>query len=323
MRIIGVNMDLTERKRQEDRLRESEGRLAALVEAVPQLVWTARPDGEVDFANRRWYEYTGLTPEQTMGSGWAAAVHPDDREWTAARWQASLQSGEPVEIEYRLRSADGQHRWQLVRGVPVKDGEGRVVKWFGTITDIHDHKRTEADRQKLVSLAENSTDFIGMCDLEGVPFYVNRAGLEMVGLDGIEEARRTPVREFFFREDQPRIINEFFPSVLERGDGEIEVRFRHFKTGDALWMLYRVFSLTDPQGHRVGLATVSRDIAQRRHLEDNLRQLAADLSEADRRKDEFLATLAMNSATRSLRSATPYKSSGFRPTEEPESKPAP
>jgi PAS domain S-box-containing protein len=292
VRIIGVNMDITERKHQEDRLRESEGRLAALVEAVPQLVWTARPDGEVDFANRRWYEYTGLTPEQTMGSGWAAAVHSDDRERTLAAWQASLQSGEPVEIEYRLRSADGQHRWQLVRGVPVKDGEGRVLKWFGTITDIHDHKRTEADRQKLVTLAENSTDFIGMCDLEGVPFYINRAGLEMVGLEGIENARRTPVREFFFPEDQPRIINEFFPSVLERGDGEIEVRFRHFKTGEALWMLYRVFSLTDPQGHRVGLATVSRDITQRRHLEDNLRQLAADLSEADRRKDEFLATLA-------------------------------
>jgi signal transduction histidine kinase/CheY-like chemotaxis protein len=96
----------------------------------------------------------------------------------------------------------------------------------------------------------------------------------------------------FFAEDQPRIIEEFFPAVLEKGHGEIETRFRHFKTGKARWMAYKVLTLTDATGRPVALATVSQDVTERKRLEDSLRQLAADLSEADRRKDEFLATLA-------------------------------
>jgi PAS domain S-box-containing protein len=101
------------------------------------------------------------------------------------------------------------------------------------VRDITDRKRAEAEREKFVTLVEHSTDFIGMCDLNGVPFFVNRAGLEMVGLDDVEAARRVPVASFFFPEDQPRIMEEFFPAVLQNGHGEIEVRFRHFKTGAA------------------------------------------------------------------------------------------
>src|SRR5262249_2299698 len=129
-----------------------------------------------------------------------------------------------------------------------------------------DRKRAEADRQKFVTLVENSTDFIGMCDLEGVPFYINRAGLTLVGLEGIEQARHTPVRDFFFPEDQARIMDEFFPSVLAKGHGAIEVRFRHFKTGEARWMAYKVLTLANAAGEAVGLATVSQDVTERRRL---------------------------------------------------------
>jgi PAS domain S-box-containing protein len=114
----------------------------------------------------------------------------------------------------------------------------------------------------------------------------------MVGLDSMEQACAVPVQEFFFPEDQPRILEQFLPAVMAEDSGEIEVRFRNFRTGAALWMLYRVFALTDGRGERAGFATVSRDITERKRLEDELRKLAADLSEADRRKDEFLATLA-------------------------------
>ena len=100
-----------------------------------------------------------------------------------------------------------------------------------------------------------------------------------------------PVRDFFFPEDQPRIMDEFFPSVLEKGHGEIEVRFRHFKTGEARWMAYKVLTLTDAAGRPVAFATVSQDVTERRRLEDDLRT-GGDLSEADRRKNEFLAMLA-------------------------------
>ncbi len=141
-------------------------------------------------------------------------------------------------------------------------------------------------------MIENSTDFIGICDMRGIPFFVNRAGLELVGLDDIEEAKRTPVQDFFFPEDQPRIMGEFFSSVLKNGHGETEVRFRHFKTGDPRWMAYKVVTLKDDSGSPVALATVSQDITERKRMEDHLRNLAGELVDADRRKDEFLATLA-------------------------------
>jgi len=105
--------------------------------------------------------------------------------------------------------------------IPIKDEAGRVVFLAPTGTDITDRKRAEADRHKFVSLAENSTDFIGMCDLQYVPFYINRAGLEMVGLDDLEQACRTPIRDWFFPEDQSRMINDFFPTLLERATARL------------------------------------------------------------------------------------------------------
>jgi PAS domain S-box-containing protein len=152
--------------------------------------------------------------------------------------------------------------------------------------------RAESERQKFVTLVESSTDFIGMCDLDGVPFFINRAGLEMVGLEDLDQARRAQVQDFFFPEDQARVMQQFFPSVLASGHGEIEIRFRHFKTGEARWMAYKVLVLPDAAGRPIGFATVSQDVTERRRLADDLRALAADLSDANRRKTEFLAMLA-------------------------------
>ena len=175
---------------------------------------------------------------------------------------------------------------------PIKDESGNVVGASKIVRDVTAKKRAETDRQMFVTLVENSTDFIGICDLEGVPFFINRAGLEMVGLESIEEAKRTAVRDFFFPEDQPKLMDEFFPAVLEQGHGEIEVRFRHFKTGQARWMAYKVLALTNSADQPVAFATVSQDVTERKQLADDLQRLAADLSDADRRKNEFLATLA-------------------------------
>jgi signal transduction histidine kinase/ActR/RegA family two-component response regulator len=114
----------------------------------------------------------------------------------------------------------------------------------------------------------------------------------MVGLRDLEDARSYVVEDFFFPEDRALIQEKFFPSVLKEGHGEIEIRFRHFQTGEPLWFVYKVLVLTDSDGKVIGYATVSQNVTQRRELEDHLRKLAADLSEASRRKDEFLATLA-------------------------------
>ena len=124
-----------------------------------------------------------------------------------------------------------------------------------------------------------------MCDRAFTPFYVNSAGLELVGLADIEEAKRIPVKEYFFLEDQPFIMEEFFPRVVAQGKNEVEIRFRHFRTGEAIWMIYGVFALKDSLGALVGYATSSRDISERKAAEAALRA-------ADRHKDEFLAVLA-------------------------------
>ena len=124
-------------------LRRQEQKLRDVVETIPTIAWTALPDGWVDFSNHHWEEYTGLSLEKGAGSGWEAAVHPDDVKRHAEKWRASVASGEPYESEARYRRADGEYRWFLVRAVPLHDGGGKILKWYGTKTDIEDRKRAE------------------------------------------------------------------------------------------------------------------------------------------------------------------------------------
>jgi PAS domain S-box-containing protein len=173
--------------------------------------------------------------------------------------------------------------WAEMRSAPLEwDGQpGYVI----ALRDITERKHMELERQKFVSLADNSMEFIGMCDMNFMPFYVNEAGMRLVGLDNLEQCMRTPVQEFFFPEDQRFIIDEFFPRVLCEGHADVEIRFRHFKSGAAIWMHYNVLFIKNSTDDPICLATVSRDISASK-------QAQAALHEADRRKDEFLAMLA-------------------------------
>jgi two-component system CheB/CheR fusion protein len=134
-------------------LYSSEAHFRELAEIVPEFIWTARADGQADYFNRHWYRYTGATREQAAGDGWVQLLHPDDRERAWNDWQTALRNGEPLEVEYRLRAADDTHQWFLTRATPLKDGSGRIVKWFGSSTNIHKQKAAEealrrADRRK-------------------------------------------------------------------------------------------------------------------------------------------------------------------------------
>jgi len=173
--------------------------------------------------------------------------------------------------------------WAEMRSSPLEwDGQpGYVI----ALRDITERKHMELERKKFVSLADNSMEFIGMCDMNFILFYVNEAGMRLIGLDNLEQCIRTPVQEFFFPEDQRFILDEFFPRVVREGHADVEIRFRHFKSGTAIWMIYNVFFIKDSTGEPVGIASVSRDISARKQAE-------AALYEADRRKDEFLAMLA-------------------------------
>lgn len=156
--VAGVNIDVTEHRRAEERLRESERRFRLMADSIDQMIWVTRPDGFHEYYNRRWYEYTGVPEGSTDGEAWNGMFHPDDQQRAWNRWRRSLATGEPYEIEYRLRRNDGQYRWTLGRALPVRDSEGRIVHWFGTCTDIHDQKLAAEERERLLRDAERARD---------------------------------------------------------------------------------------------------------------------------------------------------------------------
>ncbi|MCC2669200.1 MAG: hypothetical protein K0Q72_1671, partial [Armatimonadetes bacterium] len=154
-RVGGMAWDITDRKRAEQALQESEERFRQLADAMPQIVWAARPDGFHKYFNSQWYAYTGLSRSRAHGHGWDAALHPEDRTLTRQKWRHSLATGEPYEIECRFRRHDGEYRWFLVRALPQPAANGAVARWFGTCTDIHDFKNAEVLlRDKEAKLAE-------------------------------------------------------------------------------------------------------------------------------------------------------------------------
>jgi PAS domain S-box-containing protein len=121
-----------------------------VIETIPTFAWTALPDGSIDFVNHYWKEYTGLSTERTVGSGWTEAAHPEDLERHMEKWREAMAAGKPFEDEVRYRrTADGQYRWFLSRAVPLRDGRGKILKWYGTSTDIEDRKRAEEERERL------------------------------------------------------------------------------------------------------------------------------------------------------------------------------
>ncbi|PLZ43197.1 PAS domain-containing protein, partial [Fischerella thermalis] len=155
VRMMGTAQDITERKHTEEALRQSEERYRMLSEGIPEMVWTTNAQGLTDYTNQRWCEYSGLTLEETVGTGWHKVLHPDDLPTTIQRWKQSLQTGTPYDNEQRFkRASDGTYRWHLVRAYPLTDNQGNIIKWFGTCTDIHDQKQIEQQRAHLLELEQ-------------------------------------------------------------------------------------------------------------------------------------------------------------------------
>src|SRR5262249_31701403 len=165
--VLSAILDITERKRAEEALRESEQRWRSLTEALPQLVWSATPDGACDYFSTQWTQHTGVPENDLLGWRWLATLHLDDREPTRRLWTDSVAGRGPYDVEYRVRRSDGVYRWFKTRGRPMRDSKGNIVKWFGTCTDITDLRQIEAElrtseeRQRLI--LDNAHDaFVAM-----------------------------------------------------------------------------------------------------------------------------------------------------------------
>ena len=284
--------DARQREREKVQQLLTSRRLAAIVESSDDAIIGKDMDGIIQTWNAAAERMYGRTAAEAIGQH-ISLVIPPDRIDEEEEILGRIRAGDRVRhFETERIRADGR-RFQVSLSVsPIRDESGTVVGASKIARDITERKLAEAERQKFVTLVENSMDFIGLCDLNGIPFFVNQAGLDLVGLRSVGEAMSTPLREFFFPEDQSWIMDEFLPEVLQKGHGEVEVRFRHFRTGEAIWMAYKLLILTDDTGRPNGFATVSQNITEQRRMLDEVRALAAHLSEVDRKKNEFLATLA-------------------------------
>lgn len=182
--ILAITHDVTQLKRAEHSVRESEARFRRLADAMPQFVWTARTDGTIDYCNARATEATGVTRGEDATVLWERAVYAEDLESTVSAWRSAVQDGHTFELTHRLEHADGSTHWYLSRAIPVRDAEGRVVEWFGTTTDIDVQKRTEA---ALLEADRQKNDFLAMLshDLRN-PFAVIRTSLALLERAGAD-----------------------------------------------------------------------------------------------------------------------------------------
>jgi PAS domain S-box-containing protein len=146
----GENVDTADLVATRDALRDSDARFRVLADAMPQMVWSTLPDGFHDYYNAQWYAFTGVPAGSTDGEGWNDVFHPDDQEEAWKRWNHSLSTGEPYEIEYRLRHHSGHYRWTIGRALPIRDARGKITRWMGTCTDIDNAKRN-AEQNEILS----------------------------------------------------------------------------------------------------------------------------------------------------------------------------
>ena len=200
---------MTDRKRAEIALRESEQRFRQLADAMPQIVWTARPDGNIDYLNRRWTEFTGL-PETVGNEGWGPSSTPTTPGRRRRAGRRPVAAGAPFEMELRLLDRRRQsYRWHLIRTVAVRDERGQVARWFGTGTDIHEQKRAEESSRYL---AEASAALAGVVDYEStlqkvanlaVPYFADWSAVDVAddggACGGWPSPTRTPTKSAWRR----------------------------------------------------------------------------------------------------------------------------
>jgi PAS domain S-box-containing protein len=245
----------------DEALRESEERFRRLAQSMPQIVWTAAPDGTITFINERWQEYTGLTLEKTNHLDHVRRVfHPEDAPRVIDRFRASLKTGDPHEAQWRFRRrSDGVYRWFLTRAVPVRDEGGRIREWFGTATDIDDQKRTEAELRHSEERLRLALDAGQMQPWEWAP----AAGTDSWDVTGVEPFRSV------HSEDAP-LVREAVRKALETGEFAAEFRVRG-PEGRNRWLEGKGGVVRDPSGRPSSLMGVVFDVTERREAEEALR----------------------------------------------------
>jgi PAS domain S-box-containing protein len=222
------------------------------------------------------YRIFGLDPVATLPTrkNFRQRVHPEDRDWVDKRFERSLREKVDSFDEYRVLLPDGTVKHINSSGHPILDENGELIEFIATAVDVTERKRAELERRRLALLVEQAGDLMAIADLGGgTPIYLNKAGLKMVGFDSWEEARQRRGIHYIFPEDRQFVNEVLWPTVLEKGSWSGEMRFRHFKTGNPIPILYSCFRIDDPQtGQPVNVGNVCRDITERKRAEEEARE---------------------------------------------------
>ncbi|HEX5545737.1 MAG TPA: PAS domain S-box protein, partial [Nitrospira sp.] len=278
---VNLFLDITARKHVEDAVRSSEEKFRMLAEAMPHFVWQTDEQGEMEFGNQRWYDYTGLTHETTRHGGWLTVQHPDDASRLAEAWKKAVETGGEYDAETRFRRAvDGSYRWFRVRGAPVGDSEGRIQSWVGTCTDIHDRKEAE------LALRESEERYRAT--------FANAAvGIAHIGLDGrwLQFNESLCTITGYSREE---LLGMTFADITYPGDLEAEWAQAHRmlagevetysmekryvrKDGSLIWVHKTVSLLRDADRMPLHFISIVEDIDDRKQAEEALREAQAHL----------------------------------------------
>jgi PAS domain S-box-containing protein len=304
--------DITESKIAEEVRQESDLLLRTLVESIPQIVWMARPDGRELFFNQKWFSFTGLTESERNNGGWARAIHLNDRGIVAQAWKQSVESGQPYEMEFRLRRADGVYRWMLGRAVPLRDTEGQSTRWFGTATDIQDLKQTkelmqqnESEQRVLVAqlateqarlIAAQSVAKVGSWEID---FSTKREAwsAETYRILELQPRDFQPYDQAFLQFVHPD-DREVMSQVLEASLGQrtpctqehrLLMPDGRIKIVEQRWQIFH-----DEQGNPLHAIGTIQDITERKHAQQELEAKTREITAIWESMTDALLTLDVN-----------------------------
>jgi PAS domain S-box-containing protein len=265
---------------EKDYLHEQVQQGRSIINTIPTVAWSTRPDGYCDFLNQRWLDYAGMTAEQAAGWGWADAIHPDDRKGLVEYWQACLASGVPVETEARVRRFDSAYRWFLIRANPLRDESGTIVKWYGTNIDIDDRKRGEeglrASEFSWRQIVDNIPGLVATTRAMGEVEFLNRQTLEYFGKTS-EELKNWALIDAVHPDDLPRVIEARKKSIEAGEIYDVEHRCRR-ADGVYRWFQVRGLPVRNAEGTITAWYLLLTDIDDRKKAEEALQASERNLS---------------------------------------------
>src|SRR5258707_5376179 len=281
LEFVGAVTDVSEQRHAEAVIKKQEAELREVVDTIPAIVWSTLPDGSNTYVNKRFVEYSGSSAEKMAESGGQALIHPDDLERHAGKWMEAVATGKPLENEVRSRRSDGQYRWQLDRGVPLRDEDGNIVKWYGGTTDIEDRKRAEDKiREQETELAEaqrlSQTGSWAWSPEQDIRYWSEEC-YRVLSFDPQDGLPR--FEDFFQRlhpDDQPGFRELIQTAIREKAEWEADYRIVH-PSGTIRDIHVVSHPVLSTSGHLIEFVGTVIDVTERKRAEDERRRSEMEL----------------------------------------------